>query len=165
MGRPLAIALALCAAILVLLGTLTTNWWSYESDGWKQSMGLQEARFCNAEVCRSGPVGGLGNDELWVRAGTGSYAGGFVAGGLLLAAAAMLLLGRQPDLLVKTAIVAGASALVSAIIFVALVPEFPRMTVGYSMYAYLAGCVLGVSAGVVAVRQLPKPAAGEAQSS
>ena len=62
MGRSLALTLSLGAAVLVLLGTLTTAWWSYESQDWEASMGLSEARFCNADTCRSGPVGGRGND-------------------------------------------------------------------------------------------------------
>lgn len=154
MGRSLALTLSLGAAVLVLLGTLTTAWWSYQSQDWEASMGLSEARFCSADTCRSGPVGGRGNDAQWVRAGSASYAGGFVAGGLLLAMLATGLMRRWHDLLIKTNMVACASTLISAVVFVWLIPEYPDMSPGYSMYAYFVGCALGMGASVANLRMV-----------
>jgi hypothetical protein len=160
MGRSAAIALALGAAVLLLVGALTTGWWSYSSGDWRASMGLQESRFCGADGCRAAPLGGHGGGhgdsaQQWLRAGMASYVGGFLAGGLLLAMALMRALRRPGDLLIKTAMVACASALVSALAFIWQAPDYPGMSPGYSMYAYLAGSLLGLVAGVVGLRMLP----------
>ena len=164
MGRPLAIALALGAAVLVLVGTLTASWWSSERNRWRASMGLQESRFCNDDTCRVGPVGGEASDAQWVRAGSASYAGGFVAGGLLLALVVTAATRRERDLLTKTTMVASASALVSAVVYVWLAPSFPEMTPDYSMYTYFAGSALGLVAGAVSLRVAARAASAATPS-
>ena len=160
MGRPLAISLTFCAAVLVLLGTLTIAWWSHQDGDWQASLGLQQARFCNPDGCRVTAIGGRGGGVQWVRAGSASYAGGFVAGGLLLAMLVTGLLRREHELLIKTAMVASASTSISALVFVWLTPDGMDMSSGYSMYCYFIGTVIGLGSGVGWLRRIA-PAPGE----
>lgn len=150
--RPLAMTLALGAAALLFIGTLTTGWWSHADGDLQASMGLQESRLCTGDTCRSGALRGMDADSQWIRAGTASYAGGFLAGGLLVAVLVTGLLRRGHELLIKTAMVACVSTLIAGVAFVWLAPEFPGMSPGYSMYAYFTGAALGIGAGMASLR-------------
>ena len=157
MSRGLLVSLALVATGLLLAGALTVSWWTYESGEWSASMGLRESRFCNPETCHAAPVG-QGEDAQWVRAGEAAYAAAWVGAGLLLALVVVLLLRRRPDLLVKTALVAGVCALGSGVLYAIMAPSYPGMSTGYSLYLYLVGSALSIVAAVAVLRAQPDEA-------
>jgi hypothetical protein len=154
MARALITGLLLAAALAVLAGGLTVDWWSYESDGMSVTTGLRESRFCSPEGCQTAWLGEGSDHERWVRAGMATYAAAFLAAGLLLLVAATVVLRRARELLIKTSLVAAFSAALSGLIFVWLAPEQYRdMNTGYSMICFFLGTPLGFGAAFAALRQ------------
>lgn len=152
MLRVISLLLALVAAALLLVGGVTTHWWSQSGDHAQWSMGLRGARLCQESGCATTSLGNLAWGELSIRSGVSSYAAAFLASGLLLAVAVAVLLRRAPTLLVRTMMAAVVGAALAGIVFVMAAPSDPAMGAGFSMYAYFAGVLAGVAAGVTALR-------------
>ena len=152
MSRALVLFLTLASTLLILVGGLTIAWWAYHGDGWSVSVGLRETVFCSADLCQTAPTGGQDGDAQWVRAGAATYAASWLACGLLLALLVTVLVRRRYDLIIKTAMVACAAALVSGVVFVLQAPDYDGMSAGYSLYCYFAGCALGGLAGFAWLR-------------
>ncbi len=148
---PVIVILSLAGAS-ILLGGLSASWWTYENGDWSATIGLWESRLCNGGECNITALGSGQHPERWVRAGAASYAAALLSAGLIFAGVLTILLGRIRKLLLKTAVVASASAAASGLVFVWLVPEYPGMTLGYSAYLYFAGALVGTGASVAALQ-------------
>lgn len=157
MTRITSALLAFAAAALILVGGLTPSWWAQPGESRQEgalhwSIGLREARLCGPERCTQATLDRIEWSEPWFRAGTAAYAAALLAGGLLLAAASGLALGRRGSLLISTALVAVVSAGVTGALFVWLMPEYPDIAASYSMVAFFAGVVTGVLACLLGLR-------------
>jgi hypothetical protein len=160
--------LGLAAGVSLLLGSMVMSWWSYADAGLTVSIGLREAQMCRddqgADACKAVPLQRLSSSGRvdWLRAGTGSYAAGWMAAILSLAMAGMAAAGKRSPLPTKTALVAAASAAVVGGLFLVWVPADLARQPALGMALYFAGAALAAACAILALRGGPRDAARDA---
>ena len=87
--KQLGPAMALVAAALLAIGSLTSAWWQSEGDQQQTyQVGLFRAEICRGDDCTSRTLAGLGIDATWSKMG-GAALGGALTSGMLLLIMAM----------------------------------------------------------------------------
>lgn len=152
MTRITALLLSVVAAALFLAGGLTVSWWTQPLASGESSIGLREARLCNAGTCVQASLGRIEPSDAWFRMGAATYAAALLSAGLLLGVAIVMVVRRGALLMAATSLVAVISAAVAGVMFVWTTPDYQAMSAGYSLYSYFAGAIVGVFAALLARR-------------
>jgi hypothetical protein len=161
--------LGLAAGVSLLLGSMVMSWWSYADDGLTVSIGLHEAQMCRddqgEDACKAVPLQRLSSSGSvdWLRAGTGSYAAAWMAAILSLAMAGMAAAGKRSSLLIRTALVAAASAAVVGGLFLVWVPADLARQADLGMALYFVGAALAAACAILALRGGPSDAPHDAR--
>lgn len=105
--------------------------------------------------CKVVGIDWVGAGEGWARAGLATYVAGLVAAALLVIVSALLASKRLFKVLAKSGLVAVATALVSAVVFIAKFPDFPGVSIARGTWMYAGGLVLAIAAHVSVLRMKP----------
>jgi hypothetical protein len=151
--RWIAVVLALAGASLLAIAVEAGHWWDV---GLGVSIGPVSSVNCMNVGCTTGGLGWIGGSELWPRIGVATFAAGAIAAVVLVLLAGALAARRGGTLLAQLATVSVITALVVAVLFVALFPGLNGAEVGRGLWMYLAGAVAGIAATIV-TRRLPPP--------
>jgi len=157
--RRIGAALALIGAVMILFGTFSMRWLTPPSPH-EGGVGLTGVEMCRGGECQSQDwdeitkrARGDKDVELLKTAALVATIGSVLAAGLLLAIAISgLATQRSMSLITIFSIIGATLALLGAIATVVLLREYfkdEKMELGYSLFVYLGGCVLGAVGSIV----------------
>lgn len=143
--------------MMLACGALVPRWWSGESGGVEEGVGLRAVELCASSGCTSRGLDDLGaQTKSWPLLGATAFATAWVAITFLLAAVVLALGKRGRAWRVRVARAAAAFALFSLVTGVAFAwtyPGFAGLGIGWAMVAYLVGAAVGVGAsGILLAR-------------
>jgi hypothetical protein len=143
-------AVAALAAVLLVLGSWSTSWWSGADGDMTFSAGPRLVELCGGGECQDAALSTVGS-SAWMQLGLVALTAGVVGSVLLLAAVARVLLrpgGRSA--LPSAAGLACAAGVVVGIAFVWVAPpEVASLAFGWSVLAYFAGAAIGAGSAAL----------------
>lgn len=155
---PLVLALAGASAFAL---AVQSAWWS----AGEVAIGPFGSRHCFGGECREtglswlialGRTDGASVSDLWMRAGVGARAAGYISMFMLIVLGGGLAAKRIPRLVARASLVAILTAIVTGGYFALGFPGLGGANVSYGVFFFVAAIVLGVAAAVFTLR-LPEP--------
>jgi hypothetical protein len=154
--RAITILFALGAAIALVFAVQGGQWWIVDDGTVRASIGPISTRHCmGGGACRSGGMGWIGGDALWVRAGLATYVAGLVAAALMVFVAAANAAGRTARLAATAGVVAAFTAAVAGAGFVLMFPGVVGAIVDRGPWLYAGGIALVLAAAAIVMRRSP----------
>jgi len=148
--RWFVVALALAAASALALSVQAGRWWSIGD----VELGPSGSR---SPFGGPGDLSWAGGSARWERFGVATWAGGLIAMFVLVVLAGAVAANRVPKLAAKTALVALATATLTAIAFVASRPDngLP-FAIDRGVFLFVAGVAAGVISAAGVLRSPPR---------
>lgn len=119
-------------------------------------IGPRSTTQCFGAECKPTDLGWIGGGDRFIRTGVAAWAGGLIAGFVLLILAAGVASKRVPKLAAKTALVAIVTALVAGVGFIVQFPGVDGAAMDLGL-AWFAGAVVLGAAAAIAVLRAPAP--------
>lgn len=153
-SRWIVVGLAVLAATAFVLSVQGGRWWAV---GDAVEIGPFGAKQCFSGECRTAGLGWLGGTERFLRTGKGAWAGGLIAGFVLLVLAAGVAAKRVPKLAAKTALVAIATTVAASVLFIAQFPGVDGAEVDRGIWLFVGATVAGIAAAIWVLRAPTAP--------
>ncbi len=153
-ARWIIVVLALVAACAFALSVQMGRWWSIGD----VEIGPFGSRHCfGGGDCKVASLGWVGAGDQWMRLGMATWAGGLVAGFMLIVMAARLASNRVPKLVAKSVLVAIATASLAGTVFVAQFPGVTGASLSRGAWLFVLGVVIALVAAISVLRAKPVP--------